>query len=66
MNSSWLGATGLSKETYATKLEGMNRYMHEVYPGNFKVLWDTEGFYGINVVFDSEEDKTMWIMRHIK
>ena len=37
--------------------------VHERFPGNYTIKWNTMDS-GIDIVFDSEADETLWVLQH--
>ena len=50
-------------EEAARRLSMINEEFQKQIPGNYKVIWDSETGIDINVIFDNDEAKTMWLLR---
>ena len=52
----------MKEEQLTNRLRNLNIAAQREHPGNYKIVWDDEGLYCIDLIFDSEEDKTMWLL----
>lgn len=44
--------------------EDINAEFQKYFPGNYRVVEDFDTREGINLIFDSEEEKTLWMLKY--